>query len=470
FNHSALLSRAGMESLRETLGIPRGVTFEGFEPDSEEGRWCRRSAMRLGLGDEARLSSPAASAAGAKPARSRGLPQGLPVCAADVPYGLPGPDRPLDVTSTQEALGRALVRLEGLPKVGERIVTSSPDVSVSTGLATWINTVGRFCLRPVTDFEAGRPKILDWRASERGRHIELGISEMNLFTLLGQLGLSHEMNGQLLFPVGTLYDPFVCRGLDALIFGLYSGSRFIFAGTPSGVSLAPEGGAHQSSVTAALGMELPGLDYFEPCFARETEWALLEGLRGCCDREGGRSTYLRLSTKPVDQRLMEPALARWGVDGVREAALAGGYVLREAGDAALGRGAPLVHLVSCGAMIPEAIAAAEYLEREGVAANVIHLVSPRRARESWQSRAGSEDHVMARLIPPAQRRAPIVTVQDGAASALSWVGGVFGQPTTPLGVCRFGQSGLRQDLYRSMHIDVDSILCAAFEAVERSGS
>jgi pyruvate dehydrogenase E1 component len=341
-------------------------------------------------------------------------------------------------------------------------VTSSPDVSVSTGLAGWINKVGQFSLHNVTDYDAGTPCLVDWRASPRGRHIELGISEMNLFSLLGQLGLSHEMNGQLLFPVGTVYDPFVCRGLDALIFGLYSGSRFVFAGTPSGVSLAAEGGAHQSSVTAVLGMELPSLDYWEPCFAIEAEWALLEGLRLCCDRAGGRSTYLRLSTKPVDQGLMEPALARMGREELRRSFLAGGYLLREA------RQEPMVHLVSCGAMIPEAVEAADFLEREGIGVTLVHLGSPRRAYRDWRTRGSREGSLMARLIAPRQRTAPIVTVLDGAAATLAWLGGVFGQPLTALGVEAFGQSGSRRDLYRSMRIDVDSIIEAAFEAVERS--
>jgi pyruvate dehydrogenase E1 component len=349
------------------------------------------------------------------------------------------------------------MKLADVPRVGERLVTASPDVSVSTGLAGWINKVGLFSLKAVTDFEEG-PKVLDWKASPRGRHIELGISEMNLFTLLGQLGLSQELNGQILLPVGTVYDPFVCRGLDALIYGLYGGSRFVFAGTPSGVSLSPEGGAHQSSVTASLGMELPLLDYYEPCFALEVEWALLEGLRQCCDREEGRSTYLRLSTKPIDQGLMAPALARLGVDELRAQALGGGYLLKEA------RQKPVVHLVSCGVMIPEALAAAEFLEEEGVGANVIHLVSPRRACEGW--RADRQDNVFTRTMRPEERHDPVVTVIDGAAGALAWVGSVFGQPTTPLGVHCFGQSGSREDLYRCMQIDRESILEAAFAALD----
>jgi pyruvate dehydrogenase E1 component len=453
FNHSALLSAPRLEALREALHIDAEDPWAGFEPESEEGQWCRRAAHRLGL-----------EGSGPQGASARGRPCRAPVViASDIPLELPdAPGEAPRVASTQEAFGRTLLRLGGIPKVGERLVTSSPDVSVSTGLAGWINKVGQFSLRSVTDFEEGRPCAVDWKASPQGRHIELGISEMNLFTLLGQLGLSHEMNGQLLFPVGTVYDPFVCRGLDALIFGLYSGSRFIFAGTPSGVSLSPEGGAHQSSVTASLGMELPGLDYWEPCFGREVEWALLEGLRQCCNRPNGRSTYLRLSTKPIDQGLMNAALQREGGEGLRRLALDGGYLLRRAGRE------PVVHLVSCGAMVPEAVTAAEYLEREGIGANVIHLCSPRRAYEDWRARPGDGRHILGRLMPPAQRAAPVVTIMDGAASALAWIGGVFGQPLTALGVSAFGQSGSRTDLYRYMRIDVESILEAAFAAVDRA--
>ena len=145
-----------------------------------------------------------------------------------------------------------------------------------------------------------------------GQHIELGISEMNLFLLLGQFGLSQELFGESLLPVGTVYDPFICRGLDALIYALYSERKFVFAGTPSGVTLSPEGGAHQTTVTPRSGIELPNLTAYEPCFARETEWCLLEGLRQCTDRERGRSTYLRLSTRPIPAGCFEAAVAAVG--------------------------------------------------------------------------------------------------------------------------------------------------------------
>jgi pyruvate dehydrogenase E1 component len=344
-----------------------------------------------------------------------------------------------------------------VPKVGERVITTSADVSVSTNLGGWINKVGAFALKESTDYEEGRSRVLNWKPNPRGQHIEFGIAEMNLFTALGAFGLSHEHNGQLLFPIGTVYDPFVARGLDAIIHSVYSGSKMIFVATPSGVSLAPEGGAHQSSITASIGIELPELDFWEPCFALETEWALMEALKQCCDREQGRSSYLRLSTKPIEQSLMGPALERLGREELRRQVLAGGYQMKNE-ELRMTSAEPTLNLVTTGAMVPECLQAAAYLENEGVSVNVIHLTSPRRAFEN-------RDH-LATLTPAPLRTAPILTVHDAASHALAWLGGVFGQRTRSLGVNKFGQSGYREDVYRYMHLDVDSIVAAGFELID----
>ncbi len=437
-NHAALLSAERIAELRASLGIAEAAQWDLFPEGSAEAALCRARAELLQLKRAARP---------------------LPVTPADIPTDLGASQQ--QTTSTQEAFGRAMMRLADIPVLGKRIVTTSADVSISTNLGGWINKVGTFSLREVTDYEAGRARILDWHIGPKGQHIELGIAEMNLFSLLGMLGLSYEHNGELLFPIGTLYDPFVCRGLDAIIYGLYSGSRFIFVATPSGVTLAPEGGAHQSSVTASLGVELPELDYWEPTFAVELEWCLLEGLRQCLDRKQGVSTYLRLSTKPIDQRLLDPVLQRLGRNGLRRQMLAGGYALRE-------NAAPMLNLFTCGVMVPEALAAADYLENEGVTVNVINLTSPRRTYDSWHAAmaGNTEAHVLADLLPPAARRAPILTVHDASPHALAWLGGVFGQKTHALGVTKFGQSGYREDLYRQFHIDVASIAAAGFALLD----
>jgi pyruvate dehydrogenase E1 component len=363
-----------------------------------------------------------------------------------------------------------LVRLADTP-IGERIVTSSPDVSVSTNLAGWINKTGVFTPVEHPDYETESYRLLRWKRGPSGRHIELGISEMNLFMLLGMMGLAAELCGQPLIPIGTVYDPFVCRGLDALIYSVYSGAKFIFAGTPSGITLSPEGGAHQSTITPSIGAELPKLRAYEPCYAQEVAWLLLEAIRECCDRVHGQATYLRLSTRPIDQAPFNAALERVGRAELRRQVVMGGYRLYDwrSNDqttiARRGDGRPYqVMIAAVGAIVPEALEAAAYLQREGVAVTVLNLVSPKRLFERW--RAARDRDPLGWLVLSEERRAPIVTVQDGASHSLAWLGSVYGVPVAALGVDDFGQSGARADLYRHFGIDPTSIAEAAFRMID----
>ncbi len=443
-NHSALLTAAQIDELRAGSGLTPDTEWDGFEPDSPEGRLCASAVQRL-----------------ARPApRSR--------AAIALPKELS--DRSPATISTQAALGRALLALSRLEGVGERIVTVSPDVSISTNLGGWINKVGVWGPASEPAFEEPGEMPLRWQVSPQGRHIELGISEMSFFLLLGQLGLAAESHGEQLFPLGTLYDPFVCRGLEGLLYSVYSGARFIVCGTPSGITLSREGGAHQSTITPGVGIELPALAYAEPCYARELEWLLLDGLR-CLQEPDGEALYLRLSTKPVDQTPFAELEARRGEEVLRAQVLAGGFWLREptaTGDA--------VVLATCGALVPEALAAAEMLrEEEGVAAGVLVCSSPDRLYRGFRERrlaplrdlrAARGDSHLELLFPPALRRLPLVTAIDGASHALAWLGSCLGMRTVPLGVDHFGQSGSLPDLYETYELSPDVIATAALIGLE----
>lgn len=450
-NHSQLLTEDQMQSVRENMGIAEGEIWERFADDSAAGQWISKTARKLEPVHTPKEVSPAE------------VPDVI-----EVRY----PAR----TSTQEAFGRTLIRLGDIPDIGQRIVTMSPDVATSTHLAGWINKAGVFSLEEATDYETATQRMLHWKPTPRGQHIELGISEMNLFMALSQFGLAEELTGQPLFPIGTVYDPFVLRGLDALVYGLYIHSRMIFAGTPAGVSLSPEGGAHQSSVTPSLGIELPNLIFYEPAFGKEVDWMLLEALRQCCDREHGLSTYLRLSTKPIDQGLIDGSLDRLGEQALQRQVIAGGYRLVEASSAAPDADPRYtVQIATGGIMVPEAVEAAERLHSEGVAANVINVTS---AQQLYQSIRRSRQAQLAdayapldyghleTLFPESERSAPIVTVQDGASHSLAFLGGMWGVPVVPLGVDEFGQSGSRRDLYKIMGIDADQIFNAALLALD----
>ncbi len=388
-NHSALLTPDQVAELRSGSGLMPETEWDAFDQDTPEGRLCQGARGRLD-----------------RPAANPPAPIAIPPSIAS------GTVRPI---SSQAAVGRILLDLSRIEGLAERIVTVSPDVSVSTNLGGWINKVGVFGDEE-PDYAEAEGSALAWHVSATGRHVELGISEMNLFLALGQFGMTRDFQGEQLFPIGTLYDPFVCRGLDALIYGTYSDSRFIVLGTPSGISLSREGGAHQSTITPSIGLELPGIVYAEPTYANELEWLLLDGLRRMQEPDG-ESLYLRLSTKPIDQAPFAELIERKGEDAVRADVLAGGFWLRESGthdDAVI--------LATCGAMTPEVLAASDLLASdEGIHAGVLCLSSPDRLYRSWRDRrlthlrdisAQREPSQLDLLVPPDLRGLPIVTVID----------------------------------------------------------
>ncbi|MEN8040248.1 MAG: transketolase C-terminal domain-containing protein, partial [Actinomycetota bacterium] len=343
----------------------------------------------------------------------------------------------------------------------------SPDVSVSTNLGGWINAHGVYAHTEKHDyFEQDR--VLKWKPGPRGQHIELGISEMNLFLLLGQLGLAHEHHGEMLIPIGTVYDPFVLRGLDALIYSLYNGSRFIIAGTPAGITLSPEGGAHQSTITPSVVLELPGITQTEPTYAQAVDWLLSDGIGKLSDPEP-MSLYLRMSTRPIDQAPFTEAAARMGADNIRRNVLAGGYRLIEPGE-----GERLI-IAASGPVMPEVLRAAELLTQEGVAATVLDITSLDRLYRQWRSElvvatrtstATTGAGHIENLILRDERRAPIVTVHDAASHSMAWMGSVFGQRVVPIGVDRFGESGSIPELYEAFGLLPDQIATAGLVALD----
>jgi pyruvate dehydrogenase E1 component len=296
----------------------------------------------------------------------------------------------------------------------------------------------------------------------------MGIAEMNLVLLLGQLGLSWDFQRERLFPIGTVYDPFVMRALEGIVYSTYCGSRFVIAGTPSGVSLSREGGAHQSIITPGIGIETPGLTYAEPCFARELEWLLLDALRRMQEPDG-EALYLRLSTKPIDQAPFAAAAARLGEERLRADVVAGGFRLRDPGTSA-----DRVVLACCGAIVPEALdAAARLSEDEGVEATVLCLCSPDRLYRDWQASRTEALHgrptrpsQLESLLAPGERGLPVVTVLDGASHALAFVGSALGARSVALGVDRFGQTGSPGELYAEYGIDAEAIVTACLAALE----
>ncbi|MFV1531093.1 MULTISPECIES: 1-deoxy-D-xylulose-5-phosphate synthase N-terminal domain-containing protein [unclassified Phaeobacter] len=374
--------------------------------------------------------------------------------------------------STQMGFGKILDDLsKGDSDLAARIVTMSPDVTGTTNLGPWVNRRKLFARKAQADafIEHKIPSTAKWEFTPEGQHIELGIAEMNLFLLLGAAGLSQSLFGKRLIPIGTVYDPFVARGLDALNYACYQDARFMIVGTPSGVTLAPEGGAHQSIGSPLIGMSQDGLAAFEPAFVDELavimEWAfdyLQRDGEGDPDErtwlrdETGGSVYLRLTTNPIEQP------GKRVDDAFRQGAIDGAYWLKQPG--------PNCDVVIAyqGAVAPEAIKAAAAIGEGRRDVGVLAVTSADRLNAGWtaaqRARARgvpqAQSHIEA-LLAELPRHCKLITVIDGHPATLSWLGSVQGHQSIPLGVEHFGQTGTIADLYRHFGIDAQAITEAA---------
>jgi pyruvate dehydrogenase E1 component len=392
------------------------------------------------------------------------------------------PVAPLDLpaekkTSTQIAFGKIMNALaKRNDELSARIVTTSPDVTVSTNLSGWVNSRGLFKREERADAFREEKVVspIKWEKSPKGQHLELGIAENNLFLMLTAMGLSEQLFGQRLLPVGTLYDPFISRGLDALNYACYQDARFILVGTPSGITLAPEGGAHQSIATPLIGMAQDGLATFEPAFADELraimEWSFdyiqrdgdgsseIQWLR---DREGG-AVYLRLSTRPLEQpeRILD--------EQTRQDVLAGGYWLEPPA-----KGSDLA-IIFTGVVAPEAVTAWKQVSEDNSGVGLLAVTSADRLNAGWnaaqRARQNGDSQAVShveKLLAPLARQAGLVSVIDGHPATLAWLGSVRGQRMESLGVEHFGQSGDLQALYAKYRINSDAIV-EACKSVQHS--
>ena len=449
-NHSGLMTPAQVHVLRDAMGVREGHEWEPFE------------GMPV---PERKASDFLAGVPFAAEGRRRRKAAGVPV-----PEKLSFGAQPS--MSTQQGFGLIMHEIGKSDSVlADRIVTTSPDVTVSTNLGAWVNRRGLFAREAMADlFKAERiPSTYNWSFSPKGQHMELGIAEMNLFIMLSALGLSHSIFGERLLPVGTLYDPFIERGLDALNYACYQDARFLLAATPSGVTLAPEGGAHQSIATPLIGMAQDGLASFEPAFVDELavmmRWAF-EYLQRSGEKEPdkltwlrdatGGSVYLRLSTRSIEQpkREMTPQLERDIING--------GYWMRRPGPNAQ------VVVAYTGVVAPGAIEAVGLMAEDRRDVGLLAITSADRLDAGWtaaqRAREAGLSHAVShveQLLAGIPSHCGIITVIDGHPATLAWLGSVHGHRTRSLGVEHFGQTGSIAELYRHYGIDARGIISAA---------
>ncbi len=442
-NHAGMMTAPQMDAFRQAMNIRPGHEWDRFE----------------GLAAPRAVEWFVQAAPYATPLTPDG--RRLPAAPIPVPAALPQPKITGRRMSTQAGFGEILSEI-GRAKgesaaLSARIVTMSPDVAVSTNLGPWINRRGVFGRHAREDVfrDAALASPQRWGTNSEGQHIELGIAEQNLFLALGAAGLSHDLNGARLLPIGTVYDPFVNRGHDALFYACYQDARFLLISTPSGITLAPEGGQHQATNTPLLAMVQDRLASFEPAYCDELTILLRHAFEHM-QKPDGSAVWLRLSTQvlPQPERKLDAehviAGAHWVTPPEPGASLAIAYQ---------------------GAVAGEAEKAFALVREDVPGAGQLAITSPDRLYAGWReaqrkrrSGAPATSHI-EQILAPLAPGAVLVSVLDGHPAAHAWLGGVHGSRIMALGPDHFGQSGDITDLYREYEIDAAAILDACAEGL-----
>ena len=442
-NHAGLMNLEQMDIFRNKMQIPEGSEWSAYDNLLIEPKTAKNFCLQAPINN--------------RPSQENEPPK------ITIPDNLPLSFR--SSTSTQASFGNILHELSrGNTDLASRIVTTSPDVSVSTNLGPWVNQRGVFSLDVRNDVfrDEKVASAQKWLRHGTGQHFELGIAENNLFIMLAALGLSGPLFGTRLLPIGTLYDPFIARGLDSLNYACYQDARFMLVATPAGITLAPEGGAHQSISSPLIGIGQPGLSSYEPAYADELAVIMRWGFDYMQAKNGG-SIYLRLSTRAIEQPSREMS------SDLESQIIKGAYWLIPPADGAR------IAIVYSGAVVPEVIEAYEQIKEEIPGLGVMAITSFDRLYHEWQRSqvddveggSNTDCHII-NLLAPLHSDAVLITVQDAHPATLSWLGSATGRKLLPLGVTEFGQSGNIQDLYREYGIGVDAIIDAAARASIRN--
>lgn len=533
-NHSALPDEDEVRALLEGQGLTWDRPYERLAADSEESRWLatRATYWKEGMAaEEARRASNLASVQSELEAVG-GLPETLDINLKLAP-----------LAHTQWMWGQLAAKLvrigvhdelsrAGKPAgkdlagdetrwnaIADLVLTMAPDVGTSTNINPAMDSK---VFGPEADQdweevlemrERLRPKVAPTKEAW-SRHIRFEIAEANCMSAAGSFGKMGQFCGVPLLPMMTVYDFFIKRALDQLYYDLYWGSSFILLGTPSGVTLAPEGAQHSWK----SDIQMPNLITWEPSFAIELDWILCDALRRHVtgDNKGRTGVLVRAVTRALRQDLLiknlrrqvrfknelpEGALlaAQHGDGGlleaevptqsdaeimatVREHTLAGAYWLMDwRGYKGYEPGENVVHLVTMGALAEETCAAAEKLLERGIFANVMIASSPEllcgilgdqngyhhlrntlgvdgtlHLKPQGDGAVGAQD-----AIDLAGRRIPIVSIHDGEPGLLDNLGSIAGVRQVALATRKFSKSGTPEHVFGYHHLDADSIVEAA---------
>ncbi|MDE0119894.1 MAG: pyruvate dehydrogenase [Bdellovibrionales bacterium] len=504
-NHSYLISKAELDQLRE--GLKEGSSdFPLFPENSKQGIFLKKRKEKLYKEILSQKKMKKDNKDLFNKHFSSSFPQSLSLDFQKMSY-----------PHTQWFLGQITARLsrvaneqnnalkeheKNLKAPAQLIYSLSPDVGTSTNLGFSMNdkVFGPYWLKQEDlkkDLEDKKSPNLVSNQNLQNRFIRFEISEANSISCMAAFGKMKDLLGVPVLPLMTVYDFFIKRALDQYFYALYWNSSFILCGTPSGVTLSPEGAQHGWK----SDFQIPNQITWEPFFLQEMDWIFTDALqRHFADENEGRTGVLiRAVTRGADQKaflnclktqrrfkkrqdiLLTPKnLSLNGTHDesneacisdmeifscVRKEVLDGAYyLLNYRGYADYTEEDNVVFIFAMGSLGTEAITASKKLLNKGVYANLIIVTSPDLLLSNLAHR-NNYIHLKQGLGLE-NTAAPIVSVHDGEPGLLDNIGSLLGTYHESLAVRKHSRCGRPREVYQYHGIDTDSIMQACLKVLQ----
>ncbi len=386
-------------------------------------------------------------------------------------------------------------------EVAPLFLTMAPDVGSSTNTSPNMNgklygDIGMEDFEKTYNTKDDKAPDIVPHADKRSGHLRFEIAEGNCMSAAGSFGKFWYFTGIPFYPAMTIYDFFIKRALDQFYYNVYWHSSFATIGTPSGITLAPEGAQHSWK----SDIQMPNVINWEPCYAKELEWILAATLKNhfTHDAKDREAALFRLVTKGMIQKDFADRLKTQkrfeGVEDaemfetIRKDVLAGGYALvHYEGYEDYTPGDNVVNVFAMSALVAEALKASDLLREKGIYANVYVVTSTDLLLGNYAYLNGYE-HLKTGLAVTGElfltknaevknqgewasiqgARVPVVSVHDGEPGLLDNIGSVVGTKQICLAVRKTSKSGTTADIFHLHGLDAEGVLDGCMRALEET--
>ena len=260
-------------------------------------------------------------------------------------------DRELATTMSMVNL---MTKMMADKNMGKIVVPIVPDESRTFGMDSLFRKFGIYSHVGQNYDPVDRDSLLYYKEATDGAILEEGITEAGCMSSFIAAGTSYSTHGINMIPMFIYYSMFGFQRIGDLVWAAADmrARGFMIGGTSGRTTLAGEGLQHQDGHSHMIAMTVPSVKAYDPAYAYELAVIVKEGMKRMYIDQEDLIYYITV----LNEKYKMPAMPK----GVEEGILKGMYKFRKSAK----RKGEKVHLMGSGAILNEALRAAEMMEKD----------------------------------------------------------------------------------------------------------